>query len=65
MRAPARQAVDANSDTPWNNFCALACAKPKWLADPRFATASSRLKNSDVLRRENQSRGGGQVAATR
>jgi crotonobetainyl-CoA:carnitine CoA-transferase CaiB-like acyl-CoA transferase len=30
----------------------MVCAKPEWLTDPRFASASSRLKNIDELERE-------------
>ncbi len=44
--------VGAGNDKLWNNFCAVVCAKPEWLADPRFATAPARLNNIDALERE-------------
>lgn len=44
--------VGANGDKLWNNFCATVCAKPEWLADPRFATAPARLENADALELE-------------
>ncbi len=42
----------ASNDKLWHNFCTMVCAKPEWLTDPRFATASSRLANIDELERE-------------
>ncbi|MFA5914906.1 MAG: CoA transferase [Burkholderiales bacterium] len=44
--------VGAGNDKLWNNFCNMVCAKPEWLADPRFATAASRLNNIDALEQE-------------
>jgi len=44
--------VGAGSDKLWRNFCNMVCGKPEWLADPRFATLSSRLRNIDELERE-------------
>lgn len=41
--------VGASNTKLWNNFCNEVCAKPEWLTDPRFASASSRLKNIDAL----------------
>jgi crotonobetainyl-CoA:carnitine CoA-transferase CaiB-like acyl-CoA transferase len=44
--------VGASNTKLWNNFCNLVCDKPQWLTDPRFATASSRLKHIDELEQE-------------
>jgi crotonobetainyl-CoA:carnitine CoA-transferase CaiB-like acyl-CoA transferase len=44
--------VGASNDKLWRNFCTMVCAKPEWLTDPRFAAASSRLKNIDALEQE-------------
>ena len=44
--------VGAGNDKLWNNFCNMVCAKPEWLADPRFATAAARLNNIDALEQE-------------
>jgi len=44
--------VGASSEKLWRSFCELVCGKPQWLADPRFANLSARLKNVDELERE-------------
>jgi crotonobetainyl-CoA:carnitine CoA-transferase CaiB-like acyl-CoA transferase len=44
--------VGASNDKLWKNFCTLVCAKPEWMADPRFATSAARLANLDALERE-------------
>jgi crotonobetainyl-CoA:carnitine CoA-transferase CaiB-like acyl-CoA transferase len=44
--------VGASSEKLWKSFCTQVCGKPEWLADPRFAKLSARLKNVDELERE-------------
>ena len=44
--------VGAGSDKLWKSFATTVCGKPEWLADPRFATLSARLKHLDVLEQE-------------
>jgi crotonobetainyl-CoA:carnitine CoA-transferase CaiB-like acyl-CoA transferase len=44
--------VGASSEKLWKGFCAQVCGKPEWMADPRFATMSARVKNADDLERE-------------
>ena len=44
--------VGGNNNKLWTAFCTEVCAKPEWLADPRFNPLSQRLKNIDVLEQE-------------
>jgi crotonobetainyl-CoA:carnitine CoA-transferase CaiB-like acyl-CoA transferase len=44
--------VGANNTKLCSAFCNVVCAKPEWLADPRFADLTSRLRNIDELERE-------------
>jgi crotonobetainyl-CoA:carnitine CoA-transferase CaiB-like acyl-CoA transferase len=44
--------VGASNEKLWTNFCVQVCARPEWLADPRFSTLRQRLQNIDELERE-------------
>lgn len=37
------------TEAQWTNFCRIVCEHPEWERDPRFATASDRRINRDVL----------------